>query len=343
MEKDVTQNVYFMDPRRFADLVNGYVGHGKQLLLPQNLESMDARSGMYRISDFGGKGDSGKQGEDGKKPKNRIRYRDVKKKAVFGKHCLVIGIENQETVDYALPVRVMSSDTGEYGRQLSLIRKRIRNRRSKKGLRPGEYLYGFRKSSRLYGAVTFVIYYGEEEWDGSKDLCGLLDLADIPAELRKLIGNYGVNLIEVRRLEDTSVFQTDIRQVFDFIRCSNDAEKLRELVENDSEFRHLAEDAYDVIVQYANAPELLEQKENSTGKDGKVDMCKALKELIANGEARGEARGEVRGEARGEARMNELFANLIRENRFDDMKKVVSDSAYRSRLLAEYHISGAAQ
>ena len=144
----------------------------------------------------------------------------------------------------------------------------IRSRRTKKGLRPGEYLYGFRKSSRLCGAVTFAIYYGEEEWDGSKDLCG-----------------------------------------------------------------HLEEDAYDVIAQYAKAPELLEQKENSTGKDGKVDMCRALKELIANGEATGEARGEVR--------MNERFANLIRENRFDDMKKVVSDSEYRRKLLAEYHIAGA--
>lgn len=91
--------------------------------------------------------------------------------------------------------------------------------------------------------------------------------------------------------------------MFDFIRYSNDADKLRELVENDSEFRHLAEVAYDVIAQYAKVPKLLEQKENSAGKDRKADMCKALKELIANGEARGEVQGE--------ACMNDLFANLI--------------------------------
>lgn len=133
LEKDVTQNVYFMDPQRFADLVNGYVGHGKQLLLPQDLENMDARSGMYKISDFGGQTDSGRKKNGRKNAKNRIRYADVKKKAFFGKRYMVIGIENQETIDYALPVRVMASDVGEYGRQVSLIRKQIRMCKSKKG------------------------------------------------------------------------------------------------------------------------------------------------------------------------------------------------------------------
>ena len=31
----------------------------------------------------------------------------------------------------------------------------------------------------------------------------------------------------------SDVFQTDVKQVFDFIRCSNDKRKLLELVEND--------------------------------------------------------------------------------------------------------------
>lgn len=54
MSKDVTQNVYFADPERFADLINGYVGHGEVLILPQNLQSMDPRSGLYKIVDFDG-------------------------------------------------------------------------------------------------------------------------------------------------------------------------------------------------------------------------------------------------------------------------------------------------
>lgn len=166
------------------------------------------------------------------------------------------------------------------------------------------------------------------------DLHSLPDFSDIPEELQALVGNYSIHLIEVRKLEDTSVFRTDIRQVFDFIRCSGDAEKLKELVENDPEYGRLAEDAYDVIAQYANASELLEQKKAMTGKDGKVNMCKALKELIANGKAEGEAIGR----AEGEARMNDLFSRLVNENRYDDMRKATSDSTYRSRLFAEYNL-----
>ena len=32
-----------------------------------------------------------------------------------------------------------------------------------------------------------------------------------------------------KKLEDTNAFRTDLKQVFDFIRCSEDKEKLEEL------------------------------------------------------------------------------------------------------------------
>ncbi len=45
-------------------------------------------------------------------------------------------------------------------------------------------------------------------------------------------------------------------------------------------------DAFDVAVQYTNAKELIEAKEYYE-KDGVVDMCKALTELIADGRQEG--------------------------------------------------------
>ena len=354
MDKDVTQNIYLSDEHRFADLVNGYVGHGKQLLLPKQLKTLDARSGMHELIAFAEENASYYKGKSEKIKKQKIKYRDIKKQAGFGVNFLVLGVENQETIDYSLPVRIMSYDVGEYERQISTIRKRIRRSNAKKGLRPGEYLYGFRKADRLYPVITFVIYYGEEEWDGSRDLHSMLELSEIPEELRALVSNYKINLIEVRKLEDTSVFETDLKQVFDFIRYSNDKEKLKELVENDPVYQNLAEDAFMVIAQYANAEELLEKKENIKGKDGTVNMCKALKELIADGRAEGEIRGEARGIAMGEARgiamgeargiamgesrLNNLNLHLINENRFDDLKRAANDNGYRKKLFAEFNL-----
>lgn len=106
-------------------------------------------------------------------------------------------------------------------------------RRNHKGLSVGEYLYGFRKSDRLLPAVTFILYSGSQPWQGPKTLHEMLDFTDIPDELKEMISDYKINLIEIRKLSDMSIFKTDVRQVFDFIRCSNDKNELKKLVETD--------------------------------------------------------------------------------------------------------------
>lgn len=121
---------------------------------------------------------------------------------------------------------------------------------------------------------------------GPKSLHEMLDFTDIPETLREMVADYKINLVEIRKLEDTSVFKTDVRQVFDFIRCSNDKNALKKLVETDDYYKNMEEDAFDVAVQYTNATELIEAKEYYE-KEGAVDMCKALTELIEDGRNEG--------------------------------------------------------
>ena len=95
-------------------------------------------------------------------------------------------------------------------------------------------------------------------------------------------------------LEDTSVFQTDVRQVFDFIRCSEDKRKLAELVNNDSYFQNMDEDAFDVVSRYTNSRELIKIKEYKR-KDGKYNMCKAIQDMIEDSREEGKALGRAYG------------------------------------------------
>lgn len=44
----------------------------------------------------------------------------------------------------------------------------------------------------------------------------------------------------------------------------------------------MEEDAYEVATNYAGAEELIKVKDEYRGKDGKIDMCQALKELLAD-------------------------------------------------------------
>lgn len=43
--------------------------------------------------------------------------------------------------------------------------------------------------------------------------------------------------IGYKKLEDTNAFRTDLKQVFDFIRCSEDKEKLEELIKTDAAYQ----------------------------------------------------------------------------------------------------------
>ena len=59
----------------------------------------------------------------------------------------------------------------------------------------------------------------------------MLDFTDVPDKLRGTISDYKINVIDIRKFENTDVFQTDVKQVFDFIRYSEDRNKLLELVQ----------------------------------------------------------------------------------------------------------------
>ena len=79
-----------------------------------------------------------------------------------------------------------------------------------------------------------------------EDLHGILDFTDIPEKLRKYVNNYPIHVFEIAKLERTEVFQTDLKQIFDFIRYAKDKKRLKKLVENDPAYQNMDEDAYDM-------------------------------------------------------------------------------------------------
>ena len=221
----------------------------------------------------------------------------------------------------------MSYDVGVYDKQAAKIRKEVR--KNPKGLSKGEYLYGFRKDSRLYPAITFILYSGEGSWDGPRPLHEMLDLTDIPEALQGMAADYKINLIDIRKLEDTSVFKTDVRQVFDFIRFSSNKDALKELVEKDDYYKNMETDAYDVVAQYTDETKLVAVKEYYE-KEGPVNMCQAIKDWIAEEREAGIESGI--------GRVNRLTQLLAEQNRIDDIIKAASDKEYQEKLLKEFQL-----
>ena len=283
MEKDLLQKRYLSDNERYADLINGFLFAGRQVVSAGHLAELDTQTGFWELPGF-----------LKKSRKRSQKYRDLIRKTAFGVNFAVIGVESQTEVDYLMPLRTMSYDAGEYEHQAVGQRKIVRRT---KGISRAEFLSGFTKDSRLKPCMTLVLFYGES-WDGSRDLHGILDFRDIPEELRAVVNDYQIQLLEIRRLSHTEVFRTDLKQVFDFIRCSNDKEKLRELVEHDPAYREMEEDAYEAAAAFTGAEELL-AVERFHEEGGKVDMCQALTALIADGRNEGRVLGRSEGREEG--------------------------------------------
>ncbi|MBQ7926410.1 MAG: hypothetical protein IJ335_08980, partial [Lachnospiraceae bacterium] len=215
-------------------------------------------------------------------------YRDLIRRTAFGVNFAVVAVENQSLPHYLMPLRVMDYDVRQYRKQAKEIWKEVQTLTKPD---KAEYLSHFLKSDRLHPCVTLVLFYGED-WDGSRDLHSILDFTDIPKELQPLVNNYRINLLEIRKLEQTDTYRSDIKQVFDFIRYADDKVKLRTLVQHDPAYQQMASDAYDVVAEFTKANELITIKDDYVLKE-EVNMCKALTEMLQDERAEGLEQGTL--------------------------------------------------
>lgn len=127
------------------------------------------------------------------------KYRDSIRRTALGATFVVVALEHQDKVHYAMPVRVMLEDAAGYGEQLQRIQKRHRSQRDLDG---AEFLGGFAKTDRIDPVVTLVLYYGKEPWDGPKDLHQMMDYDKLPEEVKKYVNNYPIHVLDVRNYPD---------------------------------------------------------------------------------------------------------------------------------------------
>lgn len=115
--------------------------------------------------------------ENEKSPSNDLvqKYRDILKSAVVMQEdeaaYILLGIENQTDIHYAMPVRNMIYDALQYGKQVAdTAANHRKNNKSFRKCTSGEYLSGFYKEDVLKPVVTLVIHFGADEWDAPLSL-----------------------------------------------------------------------------------------------------------------------------------------------------------------------------
>ena len=263
--KDTVTTKYMRQNEIFADAFNYFVYGGEQVINPESLEELDTRE--IDVPYGGEKG--------AKQPVKKTR--DVIKSviAMMDKRTayLLLAIENQSNIHYAMPVKNMVYDALQYAKQVEEAVASHKLSGDYKGVDSDEYLSGFMKADHLLPVVTLVIYFASKEWDGPLSIHEMFAGQD--ARVLAFVPDYKINLIAPAAIEDSEFekFQTTLKEVLSFIKYSGNADKLQEVIGIDEKFRHLGRNEVDVLNACVNA--------NLTMKKGEevLDVCQAIQTI----------------------------------------------------------------
>ncbi len=349
--KDSTTKEYIRDNKVFADAFNYFLYDGESVIDPDDLKDLDSTE--LAIPYYEDK-------KKGIQTESEQRFRDALKETVI--MCndkatyVILGVENQSDINYAMPVKNIVYDTLQYSRQVTKMAKL--HREKWKELHPGEkpkqeeFLSGIEKEDRLTPVITLVIHFGDNKWDGPMTLRQMMATDD--EKILSFVPDYRINLIEPAgmTIEEIAKFRSTLREVFSFIKYSKNKEKLLEYLETEERMTHLDVEAAKVIKAVTNSriniPEGMEevdmcQAEREWGMEReatgiKIGRAEGHKEGRAEGHKEGRAEGITEGRDEGKLQMSKLINILFDENRLEDIKRVAEDKDYCDKLIKEFKL-----
>lgn len=293
--KDSTQKRFMKRNDIFADVFNGYFCKGKKVVKPNELIPVDTVSTIaYR-------------GPDGELEYVE-RIRDVLKRAVIysdgHRTYLLLGIENQSTVDPSMVFRCMCYDAFTYLDQMDALQKL--DRKATNVQRPDL-------------VVTLVIYFGHDRWNAPKSVyeaVGLTDAHTNPFATSKR--NYGIDVLEPRQMtdEDISAYDSSIQEVLFVLKYYQDRKTLSDMVAKNERFGSMDPEAVELIKACTGAKFTYDKRKR------KVDMRSAFEEERLEGFAEGKAEGMKKGIEKGiEKGIKKGRAEGVKQGRAEGMEK----------------------
>ena len=260
---DIDTKAFMKDTKRFADAFNFFVFNGEQVVKAEELSECDTT--LIALP----------YGNNARQPIQK--FRDVLNKWTVmmedGKNVyIILGIENQSFIHYAIAVKNMLYDAMNYDEQVRNAGKSYREK-NRPRLTGDEFFSNFRKTDKLIPVITLVIYFGENEWDAPRSIKEMLSVQD--ERILQFVQDYKINLIEPHKLSDEEFekFTTDLGITLNFIKRSKDKKELDNLIHQDERYRALNRDAFDLM------NDLTKSDIKPIMRGDKVDMCAAIEAM----------------------------------------------------------------
>ncbi|MCD8337416.1 MAG: hypothetical protein LUD18_09110 [Lachnospiraceae bacterium] len=199
---------------------------------------------------------------------------------------MIWGIENQQRIHYASPLRTLLYDGMGYLKEYNEI-----TRHRKEDPEPktkDEFLSKMRKEDRLHPIFSITVYYGEKEWDGP--LCLRDMIVDMPEPMANLFSDYKMNLVQVRDSDKYIFNNEDVKTVFNVSSefFKGNIETIKERYKE----KNLQPELIAVIGKITESSFLIQK-----GKRGKepINMCTALEQWELKEFEKGEKQGLEKG------------------------------------------------
>ena len=266
------------DKETFADLFNGTLFHGEQVIQPETLQELPTE--QIRIF---------YEEEEKAKADHIVKYRDIIMESTQGLCHLILGCENQKEIDYSMPVRTMIYDALTYGEQ---IRQMTLQKSSK-----GKYYHGkLKKEERLEPVLTIVVYWGDTSWEGKNSIHEMIEWPT-DCDIQKYIPNYKMNRLDVNQIKNEKIYKSDLQFIFETLKYKKDKQRMRNhLQTKGQEFQKLDEASKIALLELLQSETLKSWYEE---KKEAFDMCKALDDLVNDSKREGERLGLQKGERLG--------------------------------------------
>ena len=267
---DMESKRYLSENSYFSDLFNYILYDGEQVILPENLKELDTSE---IIVPYGNGVRTPKQ-----KYRDLIRLWSAKTdgSAVY----MMLGVEIQDKMHYAMPVRNGLYDMIGYANQVEESSRSYRRKKRRAGTDPVvesearkvkltdiEFLSGFRKTDKLIPIITVTVSLSEKPWDGPRTLYEMLDIRD--GVIRKFVPDYKMNLVSPADMGDEEFdrFHTDLGFALNMIKYQKKGAD--EVIRKNAD-RLIDRDTAEFLNSTMELGLVYEEE------DGGIKMCKAM-------------------------------------------------------------------
>ena len=265
----------FKNKEMFADLFNGAMFHGKQVIKPEKLTEINTENIHIQEPKYNGANSNITK-----------RYRDLCMKYDDEILQIILGCEDQSEVDYAMPIRTMLYDALAYTEQQNDLEMRKKE--------DGTYYRGkMTKEQKVLPVLSIIFYYGDEPWSAAKSLH---DVIKWPKDIniKEMIPDYKMNLIWAYDVEDIERFKSDLQYILYMLKYKQETAKLKEYInENDEKLNNMQQDSHNAIMALFGSEVFESLSKTKKGEMKMVRVSKALLDIKNEGRNEGRNEGEL--------------------------------------------------